>query len=196
MQHGEHVHYLKIQFPKEKNGHLEIYHFFFEYLPVALKQLGENEVFLEIERLESLDSLHTNLGMTLEEIMAIFNTFINSHHLHKKPSLTTEKNRTSLFAEVKVSKLEEILNSYNILFDLFFTNTVIGGKRIGIDMMNGFDNSVLIYSEDKTVLNEFKKIIQGMSSSSAKFENLDSPLPAAKSRYLPRIETREKEMKR
>ena len=155
-------HYLRISFSLEKDKTPEIYDFLFEYLPKVLKSLKVKSVDLEIERLESLNSIFTNLDYEPKEIKRIFNNFVKSHHLHKKASLTAERDRTSVTARVSVAKLAPLLNDYNQLFDIFFTDLTLKAKGLTVEMMDAFNNSVLVSGEQKT-LTKFRKLLKKLA---------------------------------
>ena len=115
-------HYMRIIFGMQKDGSPEIYDFLFRYLPKILTKLKFKKVSLDIERLESLDAIYTNLDYDTDEIKNIFSKFIKSHNLHKATSLTGEKDRTSIKAELAVDNLPSVFKDYNTLFDIFFTS--------------------------------------------------------------------------
>jgi hypothetical protein len=164
-------HYLRVSFALEKDKTPEIYDFLFEYLPKVLKSLKVKTVSLEIERLESLNSIFTNLDYNTKEIRKIFSDFVKSHHLHKKASLTAERDKTSVTAKVSVAKLAPLLDDYNQLFDIFFTDLTVKGKGLSVEMMDAFNNSVLV-AGDKKSLEKFRKELKKLARR-ASFSNAD-----------------------
>ena len=148
--------YYRVSFALEKDKTPEVYDFLFEHLPSVLKSLKVKTVDLEIERLESLNSIFTNLDHSPKGIRKIFNQFVKSHHLQKKASLTAERDKTSVTAKVSVDKLSALLNDYNQIFDIFFTDVTIKGKGLSVEVMDPFNNSALL-SGEKKVLERFRK---------------------------------------
>lgn len=152
----EDIHYLKVNFPLTKDNSPAIYDFLRQHLCSVLKDLGLKEASVEIERLEPLDKIYTNLDKSEEELKKIFDDFAKSHHFIEKPALTFEKQKTSLKAKLKSENICHVLDDYNTLFDIFFTDTIIKADgKLTIDMMDGFSNSVLVMGEGP-LLEKFK----------------------------------------
>ncbi|MFH1225291.1 MAG: hypothetical protein V1676_05815 [Candidatus Diapherotrites archaeon] len=147
------AHYLKISFGISKDRTPEVYDFFFRHLPPVLHAMRAGIVEIELERLEPLDRTHTNLAVSREELLRIFGRFVKCHHLEREPSLAFEKARTSVMAHVHTERLGCLLQDYNILFDMFFTDITVKTKKpaLTIDMMDGFSNSVLVFGEGAAV---------------------------------------------
>ncbi|MBU1939659.1 MAG: hypothetical protein ABH854_02830 [Candidatus Diapherotrites archaeon] len=168
------LHYLKISFGTQKDRSPEIYDFFFTHLPAALHDLGAGAVDLEIERLEPLDSIYTNLDKSPAEMKKIFDKFTKCHHLEKEPSLTLDNKRTSLHAQISTRNLSCVLQDYNVLFDMFFADVIVKSESLSltIDMMDGFSNSVLVFGPED-IVGKFKTLI-GKKMKNLKFKNADS----------------------
>jgi hypothetical protein len=153
-------HFMKLYFSIKRNASPEVYDFLFRYMEDALKGIGVKKVSLEMERLEPLDEIYTNLqGYDLPEIKRIFDGFAEKHHLREMKDLTAEKMKTSLKAELTIDELKKTLEDYNLLFDVFFADIIIKAhdhkKRITVDLMDPADNTALIASPSLGLLNEF-----------------------------------------
>lgn len=157
-------HYLKMTFSTTKDNLPEIYDFLYAYLPSVLKKMGEKEAILQIERLEPLDAVHTNLDYPQKEIEHALTKFSLSHGLFKEKNI--------LLALVQVPKLREIIADYNILFDLFFTDLVVVTKNLKIDMMDGFENSLLAVGPRKS-LEQLKMHTSKLARYPVRFEFVD-----------------------
>lgn len=168
-------HYMRLTFGMTKDFTPEIYEFLWKYLPKALHKMGFKDVDLEIERLESMNSIYTSLDFKPGEIKKMFNEFIKSHHLKKAASSNAEMDRTTVKAEVPVERLEPLLQDYNTLFDLFFTEVIIhADKELMIDMMDAFNNSCLVIgSIDK--LMELKEAVSAQVKGPVEFQMVDHP---------------------
>lgn len=147
------AHYLKISFGISKDRTPEVYDFFFKHLAPVLHAMRAGVVEIELERLEPLDRTHTNLAVSKEELMRAFSRFAKCHHLEKEPSLAFEHARTSVKAHVHTERLGCLLEDYNVLFDMFFTDIIVKARKpaLSIDMMDGFSNSVLVFGEGSAV---------------------------------------------
>jgi ethanolamine utilization microcompartment shell protein EutS len=152
-------HYVRVYFGIAKDNSPEIYDFLFKHLPDVLKEMKIDEVSIEIERLEPIDMIYSNLEKPKEEVMKILDGFAKSHHLIEEPSLTYTQKKTSLKAKVKTAKLGGLLSDYNILFDIFFTDLIIKAKGFMIDMMDGFNNTLLAAGE-KDAIEKFQKAVK------------------------------------
>jgi len=153
-------HFMKLFFSIKRNASPEVYDFLFKYLEGALKATGIKKVSLEIERLEPLDDIYTNLkDYDIPEIKRIFDRFAKSHHLKETRDLTADRMKTSLKAELGIGELKKTLEDYNLLFDIFFTDVIIKAhdhrKRLEIDLMDPASNSALLASPSLDLLNEF-----------------------------------------
>lgn len=145
------VHYARVYFGRAKDNSPEIYDFLFRHMAPSFREIGVKAVALEIERLEPIDEIYTNLEKPKKEIKKIFDDFAKSHHLKEKASLTFTKEKTSLSAKLAVKNLGSVLNDYNTLFDIFFTDLIIKAGPLTIDMMDGFNNSLLIMGNLETI---------------------------------------------
>ena len=114
-------HYARIDFSDASRNVPGVYDFLFDHLQPVLTELGEHSVELRIERLEPLDAVYTNLDVSPSQLKKILERFAKSHQLHH------EKNFLS--AVVPTKNLSKTLADYNVLFDLFFTDLVVSGKK-------------------------------------------------------------------
>ena len=166
-------HFMRIIFGVQKDRSPEIYDFLFKYLPQILSRLKFKHVDLDIQRLESLDSIYTNLDYDEKEIKKIFNDFVKSHHLKKVASLNAEQDRTSIKASLHVEKLAAVLQDYNALFDIFFTDTIVSvDHELTFDMMDAFNNSLLV-SGSKEILAEVQKLTKQLAQGPVEFKMVD-----------------------
>jgi len=145
------VHYARVYFGRAKDNSPEIYDFLFRHMAPSLKEMGIKTISLEIERLEPVDEIYTNLDRPKGEIRKIFDGFAKCRRLREKPSLTLTKERTSLSAKFSVKDLSSVLDDYNTLFDIFFTDLIIKAGRLTIDMMDGFNNSLLVMGDLQSI---------------------------------------------
>ncbi|MFH1586629.1 MAG: hypothetical protein ABID38_02115 [Candidatus Diapherotrites archaeon] len=152
-------HYLKLKFGLGKDNSPAIYDFLWNHLSGALKELGGGKVSVKIERLEPIDMVYTNLEISKEELKKHYHKFAKSRHLRELPALYRGKDKTTLTAKIKVEKISELLQEYNELFDLFFTDLIIEADGLLIDMMDGFSNSILV-SGEKGELEKLKKFVK------------------------------------
>jgi len=173
-------HYMRVTLGIVNNAP-EIYDFLFEYLPKILKSMHYEDVFVEIERLESLDAIYTNLDYDKGEIQRIFREFVKSHHLHTKASLNAERDKTTVTAHLPVKNLGPLFEDYNVLFDLFFTDVIVKTKDLMIDMMDAFNNSFLVIGP-KEKLDEFAKKLKKMVKSAAECKYVDHQEAKTKTR--------------
>lgn len=176
------LHYLRIRFGVKKDGVPAIYDFFFEHLPRALHALGEHTVNVRIERLEPLNAFYSQIAESPDEIRHLLEKFARSHHLKQAPSIVVNHERTSLAGRVAIKSLESLFNDYNVLFDMFFADIQVHGHKIGIDMMDAFDNSVLALSPEKLYLQQFQHALQKSMGPMTEFEWAEPPVhrPARK----------------
>jgi hypothetical protein len=138
-----------------RDGSPLIYNFLGDYLPAALKKLGYRSVKLEMERLEPIDRIYSNIDMPDEEIKRIFEKFCKVHGLKKGKSLTATGERTSVRAEVKVAELHDVIKHYNVLFDIFFASlTITADGNLKIEVMDAASGSVLAMGS-KQILDKF-----------------------------------------
>ena len=167
------VHYLKIDFGFNRENAPEIYDFLWIHMPTLLKKLSAKKVQIEIERLEPMDEIYTNLNLTEKGIKKIFDKFAKSHHLKQVPSIVFDNSKTSLRATVPLGKLGKIFDDYNTLFDIFFTDTIIRtDNNLTFDMMDGFSNSLLVIGKKKH-LEKLVAIAKKLLDKSTKFEFVD-----------------------
>lgn len=157
-------HYMQLKFSIAEDLHPEIYDFLWKYLPRTLLELGIRQVSLEIERLEPLNSIYTNLDNDRRGIRKIFEKFCRIHGLEKAPALTLTSEMTSVKAKIRTVELEKVLKDYDLLFDLFFTDLLVRTPEVIVDMMNGFENSVLLVSKDKKFLEQIGRLIKAKCS--------------------------------
>lgn len=156
-------HYLQLEFGVEEDGSPLIYDFLWEHLPRALEKLGYNRVRMEMERLEPIDRIYSNINRPNEEIKKIFDDFCKNHGLKKEKSLTATREKTSIKASVKVSDLGGVLEDYNLLFDIFFTDLIIiADKKLRIEMMDAASNLVLAIGS-KECLEAFRKELESLT---------------------------------
>ncbi len=128
-----------------KNGIPLIYEFLISDFPKFCKRKKIKELDLHINRLEPLDSGYTNISLETGALKEVLGKFAKSHRLQ----LTNEagKNRVDLHAKISPESLSKILLDYNKLFDIFFTDTRIEGRGIGLDVMDFILNSALVYGD-------------------------------------------------
>ena len=157
-------HYARIDFSDASRNVPGVYDFLFDHLQPVLTELGEHSVELRIERLEPLDAVYTNLDVSPSQLKKILERFAKSHQLHH------EKNFLS--AVVPTKNLSKTLADYNVLFDLFFTDLVVSGKKLHLDMMDGFSNSILAMGEEKQ-LKRFESIVRKKVHQKIAFKKAD-----------------------
>jgi hypothetical protein len=166
-------HYMRIVFGVQKDRSPEIYDFLFKHLPQILSKLKFKHVDLDIQRLESLNSIYTNLDHDEDEIKKIFNDFVKSHHLKKAAALNAEMDKTSVKAELLVEKLAAVLQDYNTLFDIFFTDTIVHvDHELTFDMMDAFNNSLLVSGSEEH-LAEVQKLTKQLAQGPVEFKMVD-----------------------
>lgn len=166
-------HYVRIKFPVTKDNTPGIYDFLWKHMGNAMYDAGIKKVKVDIKRLEPIDSIYTNLEIEPEAAEAVLKEFAKAHHLKKHKSLTALKHLSSLRCDCWVKDIGKILDDYNLLFDIFFTDITIKSDKLTIDMMDGFSNSVLAIAEEKQ-LAEFQKTLR-KKMQGIKFEFVDPP---------------------
>ncbi len=166
-------HYLKLKFGIARDNVPGIYDFLWNHLSGALKLAGAKNAGVKIERLEPIDMVYTNLEISKEELKKHYHKFAKSHHLKELPALYRGNDRTALTAKIKAEKISELLQEYNELFDLFFTDVIIEADGLLLDMMDGFSNSILVSGEKKS-LEKLKKFVKDKMPAT-KFEWMNPP---------------------
>jgi len=166
-------HYLKLKFGIGKDNSPAIYDFLWTHLSGALKELKVKNAGIKIERLEPIDMVYTNLEISKEDLKKHYHQFAKSHHLKEEPSLYKGGDKTTLTAKIKADKISSLLEEYNELFDIFFTDLIIETDGLVMDMMDGFSNSIL-FSGEKKELERLKKYVK-KKMPSTKFEWADPP---------------------
>ncbi len=159
-------HYMRLEFSVLSNNLPEVYEFFYNYLPRILRELGDSEVGLKIERLEPLDEAHTNIsfGSSLKFAKAL-SRFAKAHGMHREKNV--------LLAKVPVNRLKGVLKDYNLVFDMFFSDIQIASKRVHVEMMDGFSNRVLLKGK-LSALTAFRSILHDLAKGPVKAEFADS----------------------
>lgn len=164
------MHFMRVYFSFAQNHHPMIYDFLFTDLKKILKELKVARADIAIERLEPLSTAYTNLNYDEKAIKKAFHTFAKKHHVKETPSRAGEKAKTSIHASVKTAELSRLFEDYNILFDIFFTDIIVKTKSPAIvfDVMDPFNNSVLIESDSVQLLDviraKIKKHAKGRTS--------------------------------
>ena len=132
--------------------------FFWEDLGRILLRLKQPRAQLVLERLEPLNTAYSHLNVSGQLMNQIFKRFCKSHHL--KPFATfSPKEHFSCKGSISTAKLVEILEDYNLLFDIFFCDIRIQSKGIFIDAMDLFSNRLLVRS-DSAALKKFQSLVK------------------------------------
>ncbi|HLC36319.1 MAG TPA: hypothetical protein VJK05_01800 [archaeon] len=166
-------HYLRVTFGLDKDNSPEIYDFLFSYLQKLLIELKIDNVKVLLDRLEPLDPIYTNLETSEGDIKNELDGFAKAHHLKEVKGLTGSKKKISLEAKINSNKLSQLFKDYNMLFDIFFTSTKIEAGNLFFDLMDAFNNSLLIVGP-KDLLERIEKKIAKKTKSEVLFEYVDS----------------------
>jgi hypothetical protein len=157
-------HYLRIHFSLLPDGSPEIYDFLFNYLPRILRGFGNKKVRVEIERLEPLNKIFTNLDLSEKLIKKALERFARFHHL--------KKTKNKLIATLSLKETTQTFKDYNKMFDLFFSAVKIKSKNFEFDLMDGFNNSILVKGSKKD-LEKLIERVKPMLKMKARFEFAD-----------------------
>ena len=117
--------------------------------------------------------LFFNILEILLEIKNELDGFAKAHHLKEVKGLTGSKKKISLEAKINSNKLSQLFKDYNMLFDIFFTSTKIEAGNLFFDLMDAFNNSLLIVGP-KDLLERIEKKIAKKTKSEVLFEYVDS----------------------
>ena len=164
----QYMHFMELKFGVKKNNVPEIYGFLFSYLPKALHILSLKSVKVEIDRLEPLDKIYTNLPFDERYVIKAFNRFAVSHHLRQVKDPVLNKTKVSLRAEVPATELGSLFFDYNLLFDIFFTEVILKAsnakKALQVSLLDPFSNSCLVESSDLSLLENFVELVKKQST--------------------------------
>lgn len=150
--------FLEVSFGVSRAGHPEIYNFFLEDLGRILLHLKQPRVQLVLERLEPLNTAYSHLNVSGQLMNQIFKRFCKSHYLKPFAAFSPKEN-FSCKGNIQTGKLVEILEDYNLLFDIFFCDIRIQTKGIFIDAMDLFSNRILVRSDSAT-LKKFQSLVK------------------------------------
>jgi hypothetical protein len=149
---------LEVSFGVSRAGHPEIYPFFLEDIGTVLLRLHQPRIQLVLERLEPLNAAYSHLNVSPKLMNQIFKRFCQSHGLKPFASFSP-KESFSCKGNVSAQKLVEILEDYNLLFDIFFCDIRIQSKSLFLDAMDLFSNRVLVRSDSFT-LKRFQQLVK------------------------------------
>lgn len=150
--------FLEVSFGISRAGHPEIYSFFLEDVGRVLLHLKQPRIQLVLERLEPLNTAYSHLNVSSQLMNQIFKRFCKSHRL-KPFAAFSPQDHFSCKGSVQTGKLVEILEDYNLLFDIFFCDIRIQSKGLFIDAMDLFSNRILVRSDSAT-MKKFQSLVK------------------------------------
>lgn len=142
--------FLEVSFGVSRSGHPEIYNFFLQDIGPLLAHLKQPRAQVFFERLEPLNTAYSHLKVSNTILQQVFRRFCKSHHL-KPYSAFSQKEHFSCKGVVQSQRLLEVLEDYNLLFDVFFCDIRLQTKKLFIDAMDLFSNRILVRSDLKTL---------------------------------------------
>lgn len=148
--------FLDVSFGIGRDAHPEIYDFFLGHATQILRQLQQQSCELVLERLEPLNSAYSHLDVSSKIMNLIFKRFCRSHKLRPFAAFSP-KEKISCRGKIKTEKISEVLQDYNLLFDIFFCDIRIRSPKIFVDSMDLFSNRILVES-DTLLLKNFQKM--------------------------------------
>lgn len=148
----------EVSFGASRAGHPEIYDFFLEEIGKVLLPLKQPRTQLVLERLEPLNTAYSHLDVSNQIMNQIFKRFCKSHGL-KTFAAFAPREHFSCKGTIKTQNLQELLEDYNLLFDIFFCDIRVQTKSLFIDAMDLFSNRILVRSDART-LKRFQQLVK------------------------------------
>lgn len=150
--------FLEVRFGISSDAHPQIYNFFLEEISAILKRIKQPSAMLNLVRLEPLNTMYSHLNVSHQLMNQIFLKYCKTHKL-KPFSAFTPKQKFSCRGNIRSNKINDVMNDYNMLFDMFFCDIRVETKKLFIDCMDLFSNQLLVHSDIKT-LKQFQKLVK------------------------------------
>lgn len=136
--------FLAVTFGVSKAGHPELYDFLLQDCQGVFEKLGEHRISLVLERLEPLNLVYSNMDVSQKVLEKVFARFCKSHGLRPLASGYNPKHKTSCQGGLKTANLPAVMEDYNVLFDVFFCDIQLKSKKVMVDIMDPFSNSMIV----------------------------------------------------
>lgn len=150
--------FLDVSFGIARDAHPQIYDFFLEHITSVLTQLNQPKSQLILTRLEPLNMVYSHLSVSNQIMHQIFMRYCKTHGLTPFASFSP-KQKFSCKGPVLTRGLSQVLEDYNLLFDLFFCDVQLQTKDFFIDAMDLFSNRLLVHGNQQKLV-RFQKAIR------------------------------------